>query len=81
MGLPKAGNCGFSSIADSGRGGAIVPKSIDASCLALPRSGRSGSSSSEDEEPLESTTDHSSSSCRARSRLPVVVEVKGGGSG
>lgn len=41
-----------------GLGGAMVPKRIDASCLALPPVGLSSSSSSDD----ESTTDQSSSS-------------------
>ena len=69
----------LSSIADNGRGGAVVPNSIDASCLALPPVGLSASSSlSEDE--VESTTDHSSSSGRIREgRLPVGVDVRGGG--
>ena len=71
----------LSSIADSGRGGAIVPNSIDASCFALPPVGLSVSSSlSEDD--VESTTDHSSSSGLIREgRVPVGVEVMGGGSG
>ena len=69
----------LSSIADNGLGGAMVPKRMDARCLALPRSGRSGSSSSEEESSLEFTTDHSSSSCRTRLRFPVGVEVNGGG--
>ena len=68
----------LSSNADKGLGGAIVPKSMDASCFALPPVGFSvASSSSEDE--VESTTDQSSSSGRAREgRLPVGVEVRGG---
>lgn len=49
------------SIEDRGRGGAMVPKSIEASCLAPPCEGPSSSS---DEESSESTTDQSSSSCR-----------------
>ncbi len=70
----------LSSIADKGLGGAIVPKSIEASCFALPLGLSVSSSSSEDE--VESTTDHSSSSGRTREgRLPVGVEVRGGGMG
>jgi len=71
----------FSSIADSGLGGAIVPNKMDASCFALPPLGLSAlSSSSEDE--VESTTDHSSSSGRTREgRFPVGVDVSGGGIG
>ena len=69
----------LSSIADNGLGGAIVPNRIDASCLALPPVGLSASSSSEEDE-VESTTDHSSSSGRTRDgRLPVGVEVRGVG--
>ena len=69
----------LSSIADKGLGGAIVPNSIDASCFALPPVGFSASSSSSEDE-VESTTDHSSSSGRIREgRLPVGVEVRGGG--
>ena len=68
----------LSSIADSGRGGAIVPNSIDASCFALPPVGLLASSSSSEDE-VESTTDHSSSSGRTREgRLPVGVDVRGG---
>jgi len=48
------------SIDDSGRGGAMVPKRMDASCLAPPWEGPSSSS---DDESSESTTDQSSSSC------------------
>lgn len=54
----------LSSAADCGLGGAMVPKSMEASCLALPPAPRSGSSS--DESSVESTTDHSSSSGRMR---------------
>lgn len=62
-----------------GRGGAMVPKRMEASCLALPPVGRA-SSSEESGESLESTTDHSSSSGRTREgREPVGVEEKGGG--
>lgn len=70
----------LSSIADKGLGGAIVPKSIEASCFALPPVGLLASSSSSDDE-VESTTDHSSSSGRTRDgRPPVGVEVSGVGS-
>lgn len=86
LGVKRAGLVGlstdfFSSIADSGLGGAIVPNRMDASCLALPPVGLSVSSSlSEDE--VESTTDHSSSSGRMREgRFPVGVDVRGEGSG
>lgn len=70
----------LSSIADNGLGGAIVPNRIEASCFALPPVGLSlPSSSSEDE--VESTVGHSSSSGRTREgRLPVGVDVSGGGS-
>ena len=68
-----------SSMAERGRGGAIVPKSMDASCLADPPVGTASSSSSSDESSVESTTDHSSSSGRARDgRDPVGVAVKTG---
>lgn len=86
LGVGSAGLVGLSvdflsSIADKGLGGAIVPKSIEASCFALPPLGLSLSSSSSEDE-VESTTDHSSSSGRTRDgRLPVGVEVRGGGSG
>ena len=60
-GLLTAGDCGAGdSMADIGRGGAIVPNRMDASCLALPPLGRSSSSS--DESSDDSTTDQSSSS-------------------
>lgn len=68
----------FSSIEERGRGGPIVPKRMDARCLAVPPEGRSDSSS--DESSLESTTDHSSSSGRTREgRCPLAgVEDRGG---
>ena len=45
----------------------MVPKRMDASCVALrPTRGRSSSSSSSSEEALSETTDHSSSSGRTR---------------
>ena len=84
LGVRGAGLVGLSvdflsSIADRGRGGAIVPKSMEASCFALPPVGLFVSSSSSEDE-VESTTDHSSSSGRTRDgRLPVGVEVRGGG--
>lgn len=49
---------GFSSIALNGRGGAIVPNKMLASCLALPPAALSSSS----EELSDSATDQSSSS-------------------
>jgi hypothetical protein len=56
------------SILESGRGGPMVPKRMEASCLALPApAGRS--SSSLESEASESTTLHSSSSGRARVRI------------
>ncbi len=58
----EIGDLGLSSMADIGRGGPIVPKRIEARCLALPLSGRSSSSASFSELSDESTTDHSSSS-------------------
>jgi hypothetical protein len=68
-----------SSMAESGRGGAMVPNRMDASCLAEPPVGPSDSSSEELSE--ESTTDQSSvSSERPRVRVPPVVGC-GGGSG
>ena len=71
----------LSSMADKGLGGAIVPKSMEASCFALPPVGLSVCSSSS-EDDVESTTDHSSSSGRTRDgRLPVGVDVRGGGRG
>ena len=70
----------LSSMADKGLGGAIVPNSMDASCFALPPVGFSvASSSSEDE--VESTTDQSSSGRARERRVPVGVEVRGGGRG
>lgn len=60
----------FSSIAERGRGGAMVPNRMEARCLALPPVGWSVSSS---ELSVESTTDHSSSSGRTREgRWPLV---------
>lgn len=70
----------LSSIADSGRGGAMVPNSIEASCLALPPVGFSASSSSSEDE-VESTPHSSSSGRTLEGRLPVGVDVRGGGSG
>lgn len=68
----------FSSIAERGRGGAMVPNRMEARCLALPPVGWSISSS---ESSVESTTDHSSSSGRTREgRWPLVgVDERGGG--
>lgn len=68
----------LSSMAERGRGGAMVPNRMEARCLALPPVVRSGSSS--DESSVESTTDHSSSSGRTREgRWPVGVEERDGG--
>lgn len=68
------------SMALRGRGGAMVPKRMEASCLALPPVGRASSSEEESGSSLESTTDHSSSSGRTREgrELPVGVEERGG---
>lgn len=67
-----------SSIADSGRGGPIVPNNIEASCFALPPVGRSSSSS--DESSMEPTADQSSSSGLARDgRLPAEGKERGSG--
>lgn len=49
------------SIDERGRGGAMVPKRMEASCLAPPWE---GASSSSEDESSESTTDQSSSSWR-----------------
>lgn len=67
-----------SSIAERGRGGAMVPNRIEARCLALPPVGWSFSSS---ESSVESTTDHSSSSGRTREgRWPLVgIDERVGG--
>lgn len=54
----------FSSIALRGRGGAIVPNRILASCFALPPPGRSSSSS--ESSKSDPAADQSSSSGRAR---------------
>lgn len=55
----------WSPVAERGLGGAMVPNRMEARCLALPPPEvRSGSSS--EEFSVESTTDHSSSSGRAR---------------
>lgn len=68
------GVCGLLSIADRGLGGAIVPKSRDASCLAEPPVGPSSSSLSSLSDPA---ADHSSSSLRRRETGPVIAGVKG----
>ena len=65
-----------SSLALIGLGGAMVPKSMLASCFALPLVGLASSSSSS-EEP-ESTTDQSSSSGRRREVGPVGCTDRGG---
>lgn len=70
---PIAGLVGVLAVpvpaADRGRGGPIVPKRMDARWRALPAPGPS--SSDESSSLSESTTDHSSSSGRARERGPV----------
>jgi hypothetical protein len=70
--VPIAGLDGaeFPPAAERGRGGAMVPKRIEAKCLAPPAI---GPSSSEDSSSLsEPTTDQSSSSGRTREgRAPV----------
>lgn len=60
----------MSSAADRGRGGAMVPKSIEANWRAFPAPGPS--SSSEESSRSEPTTDHSSSSGRTREGLAPV---------
>src|SRR5205823_5644917 len=66
---------GLLSIADNGRGGAMVPNRIDARCLAEPPFGASPSSSLESFS--DSATDHSSSSGRRRDCGPLYVGVSG----
>lgn len=67
-----------SSAAERGRGGAMVPNSIEASWRALPAPGPS--SSSDESSRSEPTTDHSSSSGRTREGLePVGVVWTGSG--
>lgn len=66
-GLPNPGDLAFwsSSIALKGRGGAMVPNSMLANCLADPPVGRSSSSSSLSEllfDEVESKADQSSES-------------------
>jgi hypothetical protein len=72
--LPTAGLVGIDPVpvpaAESGRGGPIVPKRIEARWRALPAPGPS--SSEESSSLSEPTTDHSSSSGRARETLPPV---------
>lgn len=60
---------GLLSIADKGRGGAMVPKRMDARCLADPPVGPSPSSL--ESSLSDSATDHSSSSGRLRDWGPV----------
>lgn len=67
-----------SSAAERGRGGAMVPNSIEASWRAFPAPGPS--SSSEESSRSEPTTDHSSSSGRTREGLaPVGLGWTGSG--
>ena len=75
-GLSCTGVEGLLSIADNGRGGAIVPNRIDAKCLAEPPVGAFPSSSL-DSSLSDSATDHSSSSGRRRDCGPVYVGVSG----
>jgi hypothetical protein len=67
---------GLLSIADNGRGGAMVPNRIDARCFAEPPVGASSPSSLESS-LSDSATDHSSSSGRLRDWGPVYVCVSG----
>lgn len=64
IGKSCTGVAGLLSIAESGLGGAIVPKSIDARCFAEPPTG-AGPSSSLDSF-LSDSASQSSSSCRRR---------------
>lgn len=66
-----------SSVAERGRGGAMVPNSIEANWRAFPAPGPSSSDESSRSEP---TTDHSSSSGRTREGLaPVGLAWTGSG--
>jgi hypothetical protein len=67
---------GLLSIADNGRGGAMVPNRIDARCLAEPPVGAPPSSSLESSFS-DSATDHSSSSGRRRDCGPLYVGASG----
>lgn len=68
-----------SSAAERGRGGAMVPNSIEASWRAFPAPGPS--SSSDESSWSEPTTDHSSSSGRTREGLAPVGLAAWTGSG
>lgn len=68
-----------SSAAERGRGGAMVPNSIEASWRAFPAPGPS--SSSDESSRSEPTTDHSSSSGRTREGLAPVGLAAWTGSG
>lgn len=59
------------SMAESGRGGAMVPKRIEASCLALPAPVGALDSESDSSSLSEPAADHSSSSGRRRDCGPV----------
>jgi hypothetical protein len=74
--LSSTGVDGLLSIADNGRGGAMVPKRMDARCLADPPVGPSSPSSLESS-LSDSAADHSSSSGRLRDWGPVLVCVSG----
>ena len=63
--LMRSGDFAWSD-ALRGLGGAMVPKRMEARCLALVPVGRSSSSEEEEGSSVESRTDHSSSSGRTR---------------
>ena len=75
--LPTAGLAGVEllPVADEGRGGPMVPKRMDARWRALPAPGPS--SSEESSSLSEPTTDHSSSSGRARETRPEGCDASG----
>jgi hypothetical protein len=75
-GASCTGVAGLLSMLESGRGGAMVPKRMEASCLADPPPGRSSSSSSLSS-LSDPAADHSSSSGRRRDCGPVTVGVNG----
>lgn len=70
------GVAGLLSMADIGRGGAIVPNKIEANCLADPPAGGSSSSSLE-ASFSEPAADHESSSGRRRDCGPVKLADRG----
>ena len=71
------GVAGLLSMADIGRGGAIVPNKIEANCFADPPAGGSSSSSLEASSFSEPAADHESSSGRRRDCVPVKLAVRG----